>query len=318
MKDRQVIGRQPAQTHTSDIPSYSLTGERHDYAVIIPCYNASQTIERALQSIARQTLSPKEIIVVDDGSSDVELTAKIVEKYERLVRLIRQENAGPAAARNHGARYTNSTWLAFLDADDSWVEAKMQQQLDLIDVHGAGVIFERDEADGSGFIGEPSFDDLWQRNWIRTSGAVVHREAFLSVGGFDEDPALIGAEDYNLWLRLLAQGWNAIAHSDSLIDYTPAANSITQQIGRAARGELYNVEKVGRELGIHPARIARKSREIRVAFGRDLIHSRDLLGARKMLAEPVRHFMPRAIFLWLITLMPVRLLDGVRRLRSNR
>jgi glycosyltransferase involved in cell wall biosynthesis len=71
-------------------------------SVVIPAYNSSQTILRALSSVFKQTLPPTEVIVVDDGSSDN--TAKLVRETHPTVKLILQQNAGAAAARNTGVR----------------------------------------------------------------------------------------------------------------------------------------------------------------------------------------------------------------------
>ena len=99
-------------------------------SVIIPAYNAAATLARALDSVLAQTWHAHEIIVVDDGSTDA--TVEVVESYGGLVRYLRQENAGPSAARNHGVSVANGDWIAFLDADDWYYTDRLAQHAQMI------------------------------------------------------------------------------------------------------------------------------------------------------------------------------------------
>lgn len=86
------------------------------FSVIIAVYNGAATVGRAIESVLAQSYTQREIIVVDDGSTDD--TPQRVGQYGDAVRYLRQENAGVSAARNAGARHAGGEWLAFLDADD--------------------------------------------------------------------------------------------------------------------------------------------------------------------------------------------------------
>src|SRR5690348_123134 len=88
-------------------------------SVIVPLYNKSAWIERCLDSIARQSYRDFEVIVVDDGSTDDSVT-KVEKRVDGQVRLIRQANAGPGAARNRGVQEAQGELIAMLDADDAW------------------------------------------------------------------------------------------------------------------------------------------------------------------------------------------------------
>ncbi|MEN6384986.1 MAG: glycosyltransferase family A protein, partial [Phycisphaerales bacterium] len=89
-------------------------------SVIIPLYNKAKYISRAIDSVLAQTFKDYEIIVIDDESSDD--GPVIVRKYgESRIKLFRQRNAGPGAARNNGLAQSNSQFVAFLDADDEWM-----------------------------------------------------------------------------------------------------------------------------------------------------------------------------------------------------
>lgn len=94
---------------------------------IVPVYNGERFLPEALDSMLRQTRPPDEIIVVDDGSTDG--TSRIAAALGPPVRWVRQENAGPAAARNHGIRLATGDFLSFLDADDVWLPSKLELQL---------------------------------------------------------------------------------------------------------------------------------------------------------------------------------------------
>jgi len=103
--------------------------------VVMPCHDSTQTIGRAMESIARQTLKPLGVVVVDDASQDdtpsaVTAAAAHGELALHLVRL--PSNAGPATARNAGWHSTprSADYVAFLDADDWWHEEKLARQVD--------------------------------------------------------------------------------------------------------------------------------------------------------------------------------------------
>lgn len=107
-----------------------------DVSVVVPCFNCSNTIERAVDSILRQTLLPKEVILVDDCSQDAtwqlleDLQSKHTDGWIKLRRL--SQNAGPAVARNMGWEMATSKYVAFLDADDAWHTDKIQIQYELM------------------------------------------------------------------------------------------------------------------------------------------------------------------------------------------
>jgi len=93
---------------------------------VVPVYNCAAYIAEALNSIFAQTLRPVEVIVVDDGSTDA--TARTIAEQQLPVRYVYQENAGPAAARNHGIALARGDFLAFLDGDDLWHPEKLARQ----------------------------------------------------------------------------------------------------------------------------------------------------------------------------------------------
>jgi len=107
-------------------------------SVIVPLYNKAPYVRRALDSVAAQTFGDFELIVVDDGSTDE--GASVVESFgDGRVRLIRQENTGPGAARNRGINEARGEVLAFLDADDEWLPTYLEEGLRALDAAGPSV-----------------------------------------------------------------------------------------------------------------------------------------------------------------------------------
>ncbi len=187
-----------------------------DVSVIIPAYRAAGTIARALGSVARQALKPREVIVVDDGSDDgTRLAAEACRGLLGNIRLsvLSQENAGAGAARNRGIHAATSEYVAFLDADDEWLPEKLARTMP----HMAGtanVLVSHNPIvdDGSGetvvdcarhfqATAGDRFASMYRRGYVSTSTVVAGRAAIIAAGGFDTD--LANAQDFALWLALL-------------------------------------------------------------------------------------------------------------------
>lgn len=187
-----------------------------DVSVITPAYNAGNTIARTLASIAAQTLRPSEVIVVDDGSTDG--TAAIAESFAPgmtgiRLKIIRQETRGAAAARNTAIKAAGGKWLAFLDADDEWLPAKIERcmtELSRRDGNIASHDYIRVENGRERIIdcarhcgpGVDPFVAQFLYGFISSTTIVVHRDLILRSGGFD--PGLRSGHDYELWLALLS------------------------------------------------------------------------------------------------------------------
>ena len=106
-------------------------------SVVVPVFNGEKTIERALVSILVQTFTDFEIIVVDDGSTDLTVEA-VSRKYGEQLRLIEhRKNRGAAAARNTGIAAARGRWVAFLDCDDTWRPDKLARQLEMLEKAGS-------------------------------------------------------------------------------------------------------------------------------------------------------------------------------------
>ena len=190
--------------------------ERAPVSVIIPAYNAAKTIERALSSIAAQTLLPEEIIVVDDGSSDgtADVVTSAANASNKLkIVFFQQQNKGAGAARNLALEKASQPYVAFLDADDEWLPEKLQRSMDVMsegrfDLVAHDYLDTTDHGDVHIDCRQrlESTDDpylaLYLKGYIPSISVITKRELVIRVGGFDE--SLRNAQDFDLWLKLLA------------------------------------------------------------------------------------------------------------------
>ncbi len=286
-------------------------------SVLIPAYNAAAYVGRAIESALAQTYPPLEILVIDDGSTDP--TAEVVARYPAPVRLLRQPNGGPAAARNHGAREAKGEWLSLLDADDLWLPQKLETQLPYTAEAGVGVIHAPDTMDRRRVPVRATFDSLWECNTVSNSSALIRRAAFEQVGGLDEDRALIGVEDWNLWLRLAYHGWEFVCCSKPLFHYTPAEGNLSSQWERMLRADIVNIEKIARQFQLDRRRLVQRKGVLYAEVGRSYFNDRRLTEARNAFAASLRLRPSLARFgWWLATFMPTGLLDYRRRVVQAR
>lgn len=108
----------------------------YSISVIIPTYNSSKTIKRAIESVLNQTyITNYEILIIDDGSTDAtpDIVGDIITRHpDSNLIFIKQPNKGAAAARNAGMERASNEWIAFLDSDDEWLPTKIERQIDCI------------------------------------------------------------------------------------------------------------------------------------------------------------------------------------------
>ncbi len=284
-------------------------------SVVMPAYNAAAFVRRAIESVWAQTLKPLELIVVDDGSADE--TAAVARRVDPRTIVIRQQNGGPGAARNRGVQQARGNWIAFIDADDAWRTHKLERQFPHLLRPEIGVVFsqvvnplERDTPRH-----ELTFDDLWDHNCVGLSTSVVRREVFREMAGFDEDRAILGIEDYNLWLRLAARGTRFAFVEEQLVEYTPAPGNLSSNYWKIAQSAARNAEKVAEFCGMEPRKLQAKLAAIYEEYGVALLYSRDLRGARTYLRESLKHRASRKNTVrWLSTFAPRPVLDLRRNL----
>ena len=187
--------------------------KRCPVSVIIPTFNRAMFLKRAVDSVLDQTLSCSEIIIVDDGSTDD--TGEILDNLSflspKLIQICRQENKGPAAARNLGIRTAKFSYIAFLDSDDHWHKRKLEKQYQSLADHpqywishtrekwlrcGRYLNQKKKHIPRQGDI----FAHCLQLCVVGMSTVMIKAELFEDVGLFDE--SLPCCEDYDMWLRV--------------------------------------------------------------------------------------------------------------------
>ena len=192
-------------------------------SVIIPCYCCAETVARAVNSVMRQTLMPRELLLVDDGSNDsgqtISALYRLQEQYEEQLKIYvieLEENQGSAFARNEGWNSASQPFLAFLDADDAWHPRKLEIQYHWMHAHpqvtltGHLSVWLRPE------MPAPELPNQWRERQITA------RQMFLSNRFFTRcvmlrrdipyrfDPKKRGySEDYLLWLSVILSGYPA-------------------------------------------------------------------------------------------------------------
>jgi glycosyltransferase involved in cell wall biosynthesis len=177
-------------------------------SVVIPTYNGGALLRAAVDSVlAQDYFAPIEVVVVDDGSTQP-VEPLPADLGTRVVRLIRQPNAGTAAARNRGISAARGEYVAFLDHDDLWDADKLSRQIpkfsesEIALVH-AGARFVDTTGEVTSLLpGEPGLDvhDLLADCRVAVQTAVVRRTVFDEIGMFDE--SLSAADDWDMWIRI--------------------------------------------------------------------------------------------------------------------
>jgi glycosyltransferase involved in cell wall biosynthesis len=184
-------------------------------SIVIPTFNHAHFLKRALNSIQEQTYTNWEVIVVDNHSTDN--TQEIIDSFTNLrIKYYKIHNNGViAASRNKGLRESNGEWIAFLDSDDWWSPDKLEtcvneitEKIDFIyhDLKIVGQKFSIINTLRSNRTRQvnknPFLDMLINGNPISNSSVFVRKKLIDQVGFLNENIVMIGAEDFNLWLKI--------------------------------------------------------------------------------------------------------------------
>jgi glycosyltransferase involved in cell wall biosynthesis len=244
-------------------------------SVIVAARDAARTLPSTLDSIAAQTFRDWELIVVDDGSGDG--TASIAQAFAGgPLRLLRNESSlGPAAARNAAVREASGELIASLDSDDRWLPGYLARQVALYDESTAagvrvalvtcdarlvtpdGEVSSETWSDRVGPVQPATLARLLAENRV-CSPVLVPRAVFVALGGFEE--SIWRGEDYDLWLRMLEEGYAIVSTEEPLALYRFSPGGLTAaaaEMAASTRGVYERALARGR-LGDHERRIARK------------------------------------------------------------
>jgi glycosyltransferase involved in cell wall biosynthesis len=193
-------------------------------SVIIPTYNSAPYLPEALDSVLSQTHTRIEVLVIDDGSTDN--TAAVMAGYTDRTVYMRQAQSGPSKARNRGIEEAKGEYTAFLDADDTWLPSKLENQLRILQQDPeAGLVYSRsvDFHDRTGkelrvypreIHSGMLFDLLLASPLFGLPSVIVRTRILKELGGFDE--GLTTAEDTHLYLRI-ARNHRIIGVPDILV-----------------------------------------------------------------------------------------------------
>jgi glycosyltransferase involved in cell wall biosynthesis len=202
-------------------------------SVLMPCFNHGAFISEAIDSVLAQTFQDFEIIVVDDGSTDPATRATLSTLTAPKTTVLTTVNQGLPAARNHAARHSSGTLFCALDADDKLAPAWFEKAVYVLDQR-PDVMFVSHWLETFGdehWTWTPQRCDLpslLARNTVN-GAALVRREAFEAVGGYDETMR-DGCEDWDFWLRLVERGFPGTIIPEVLFYYRRRAESMSRHM----------------------------------------------------------------------------------------
>jgi len=220
-------------------------------SVVIPTHNRCHTLARALDSVLSQSVTPLEIIVIDDGSTDD--TGPFLQSHYPDVAVYRQSNHGVSHARNRGIESARGTWIAFLDSDDAWYPGKLEAQLQELQRDTNTRLCHTDEhwirngdrvnqrfrhAKRGGRI----FQHCLPLCAISPSASLIHKDVFKDIGLFDED--LPACEDYDFWLRLTSVEPVAYCDAPLVIKHGGHADQLSRRYMAMDRFRLVALDKI--------------------------------------------------------------------------
>lgn len=272
-------------------------------SVIIPAFNASEFIGETLDSVFSQTFTDFEVIVINDGSPDTDELERVLQRFPAKLHYLKQENQGAAAARNTGLRAARGEFVAFLDADDTWLPVFLEKQLELLKRTNADLVFADASLFGDSPLAGRTFMQMHPSRGevtpekllsvkvtVITSTVLARKAPILAVGLFDE--SVRRGHDFELWLRLAKAGFRFDYQRDVLgrhrILDSSLSGDITSQLQRTlavlevvkARVELTEVEEAALQFNTN-----RTLRDLALENGKQKLLVGDFAGALESFNE---------------------------------
>ncbi|WP_201327384.1 glycosyltransferase family 2 protein [Thermotomaculum hydrothermale] len=220
-------------------------------SVVIPTFNRKNFVIEAIKSVVEQSVSPYEIIVVDDGSQDG--TGEILKKAFPDIVYIYQENNGVSAARNRGIKEANGDYIALLDSDDLWKKNKLKKHIEFIKQNPHFRVSQTDEVwirrgkfvnpmkkhkKYGGYI----FEKCLPLCIVSPSAVIIEKSVFEDYGYFDE--SMPACEDYDMWLRISAFEPIGLLEEKLIIKRGGHEDQLSKSFIGMDRFRVYALEKI--------------------------------------------------------------------------
>ncbi len=208
-----------------------------DVSIIIPCYNDGRFLPDTIASIElARTSSLREVIIVDDGSTEPATLEVLLDLRKAGYSVIRQFNRGIGAARNTGIRSAGGKYILPVDSDNRIRKVYLTEAIELLEAdETVGIVYGDAEYFGekTGRWNVAEFDllQLVLRNFIDNC-AVFRKSVWEEIGGYDEQMPFMGCEDWDLWLRAAVRGWRFVHLREIAFDYRVRTGSLLTVVNK--------------------------------------------------------------------------------------
>ena len=283
-------------------------------SVVIPAYRTAQYISEALDSVFAQTFKDYEVIVVNDGCPETPALESALTPYMDRIIYLKQQNRGPAAARNTGIKRAKGTYVAFLDSDDIWSPEYLAEQIEAfsadpsLDVHYVDArLF------GKSPLNEKTHMQIWPSSGPVTLSSllsikvapvnvctVVRRKALLAVGLFDEH--FTRAEDLHLYARLAHAGYKFGYSNHVLARVRLREESLTADCIALFKGQLDVYRSLARIPGLNPVelellddQLRRAEADLSLESGKTYLKNGDYAAASSALTKAQAYYHSRKL-----------------------
>ena len=273
-------------------------GLRPRFSVAIAAYQVADLVGEAVESALTQTLSPHEVVVCDDGSTD-DIEGALAPFRDRIA-FLRKENGGEASAKNAAARAASGDFVVILDADDTFMPERLEALAELscerpdLDILTTDAYLELDGRTlrrcyegGFRFVVDDQRRGILDDNFI-FGHAAVRQDRLLAVGGFDE--TILWTTDWECWIRMILGGSRVGLVNEPLARYRLRSGSLSSQRSRMFAGRVQTLEKASRmpelaagEREILDRALARNRRRLALAEAREAVLSRSPDARRRSL-----------------------------------
>lgn len=228
---------------------------------VIPCYNCQNFISKTVQSLINQTITPAEIVLVNDASTDntLGILKQIKSQYPNIVKVIDlDKNQGASYARNYGVKNAKGQYILFMDSDDIAEPTLIEGLVDRLDklnnrtedkyilCYSAYIQIDGKDKQISDIVKgiqvepEEILGYEFTRNYVSTSGVLVKKDYLIKTGGFNEK--IRYSEDWDLWLKLAQLGGFAYV-DEPLIEIRRHGTNLSSQVDKMLEGEKLVLEQ---------------------------------------------------------------------------